>query len=337
MIKELDSEELAPVVRVLASDPTERQFSEILRIIRQSRTRAWIAANHALVEAYWNIGEFLSRRTTDAGWGKATVKQLADWLLGQEPGIRGFSASNLWRMKQFFEVYEKEPELAPLVRVLPWSANLLILAQCKTTEEREFYLRTASERRWAKRELDRQLDGGLFERMKLGQPALSPALAAKHPNASAVFKERYLLEFLQLPDGHAERDLQQALVNNLKQFLLELGRDFCFVGEQFCVQVGAEDFFVDLLFYTTAVYRHWSRLNSRLGASGQPISDSCSSIWKRSTATTRSPTRIRRLASYFAKATTRTWLSMHWQEPSLRPLLLNMKPSYPTRLYFVRS
>lgn len=152
-------------------------------------------------------------------------------------------------MKQFFEVYEGEPTLVPLVRVLSWSANMLILAQCKTSEEREFYLRVASEQRWTKRELARQLDGALFERTRLGQPALSPPLAERHPSASAVFKEQYLLEFLQLPDGHAERDLQRALIANLKQFLLELGRDFCFVGEQFCVQVGTEDFFIDLVFY----------------------------------------------------------------------------------------
>jgi predicted nuclease of restriction endonuclease-like (RecB) superfamily len=244
-----DSERLAPVVRVSVAEPYEAQFAEILGFIRQRRMRAWVAANQELVELYWNVGEYLSRRAIDADWGKGTVQKLSDWLLAREPGLRGFSPSNLWRMKQFFELYDKEPRLAPLVRVLPWSSNLLILAQCKTFEEREFYLRLATEQRWPKRELERQLEGGLFERTKLGEPALSPALTNRHPNALTVFKERYMLEFLKLSEGHAERDLQQALISNLKQFLLELGRDFCFVGEQFCVQVGAEDFFIDLLFY----------------------------------------------------------------------------------------
>lgn len=218
-------------------------------MIQRGREQAWSAANLQLVELYWNIGEYLSRKVADAGWGRGTVRELGEWLAVRAPDRRGFSASNLWRMRQFFELYAGEPKLAPLVRLLSWASNLLILAQCKTPEEREFYLRLATEQRWPKRELERQLQGALFERTLTGKPALSPALHAQHPSAIAVFKDRYLLDFLALPDDHAERDLQRALLANLKQFLLELGRDFCFVGEEFCIQVGAQDFFIDLLFF----------------------------------------------------------------------------------------
>lgn len=240
---------LAAPQREAASLPEEQDFPSILKLIRDARQRVWHAANLEVVELYWRIGEYISRKVAEQGWGRSTVEQLSAWLLTREVGLRGFSASNLWRMRQFFETYAAEPKLAPLVRELPWASNLLILGSCKQPEERAFYLRLATSQRWPKRELERQLAGALFERTMLAKPALSPALLAAHPSATEVFKDRYLLDFLQLPDGHAERDLQHALIKNLKQFLLELGPDFCFVGEEFLVQVGSQDFFIDLLFF----------------------------------------------------------------------------------------
>lgn len=249
MAKKRAPAKLAAPPRQSAHLPEEHDFQAILGLIQRGRQRVWTAVNLELVELYWRIGQYLSRKVAEERWGRGTVQRLAEWLASQEPGLRGFSASNLWRMRQFFDLYASDEILAPLVRQLPWASNLLILGRCKTPEERAFYLRLATEHRWPKRELERQLEGGLFERTLTGRPALSPALRERHPNAAAVFKDRYLLDFLQLPDEHVEHDLQRALVSNLKQFLLELGRDFCFVGEQFCVQVGTQDFFIDLLFF----------------------------------------------------------------------------------------
>jgi predicted nuclease of restriction endonuclease-like (RecB) superfamily len=147
------------------------------------------------------------------------------------------------------ELYATDEVLAPLVRELSWASNLLIVARCKRPEERAFYLRLAADQRWSKRELERQIDGALFERAAHGPTAVSAALRSRHPSASAMFKDRYLLEFLDLPDLHAERELRAALIDNLKQFLIELGRDFCFIGEEYRLQVGGHDFFVDLLFF----------------------------------------------------------------------------------------
>jgi predicted nuclease of restriction endonuclease-like (RecB) superfamily len=132
---------------------------------------------------------------------------------------------------------------------LPWSHNLAILSRCKREEEREFYLRMASKERWSFRELQRQLNGALFERVVLSPAKVSPPVRQLHPDPAAVFKDSYLLEFLSLPDAHSEGDLQRALVANLRQFLLELGGDFTFPGERYRLQVGGRDFFVDLLFY----------------------------------------------------------------------------------------
>ena len=125
----------------------------------------------------------------------------------------------------------------------------MILSRSKRDDEREFYLRTAIRERWGKRELERQLNGALFERVALAPTKLSPAVTELHPDAVNVFKDTYLLEFLQLPSPHAEADLQRGLVAQLKAFLIELGRDFCFVGSQYPLQVGGKDFALDLLFF----------------------------------------------------------------------------------------
>jgi predicted nuclease of restriction endonuclease-like (RecB) superfamily len=153
-------------------------------------------------------------------------------------------------MKQFYETYRDTGAiLSPLVRELSWSHNLLIIGKCKTAEEREFYLRLTGRERWSKRELERQLNAALFEQTMLSPPSMSTALTQIHPGAETVFRDSYLVEFLELPPVHNEADLQQALVAKLKQFLLELGRDFTFVGENYELQVGNRDFRADLLFF----------------------------------------------------------------------------------------
>ena len=179
--------------------------------------------------------------------------ELAETIRRRHPTMRGFSASNLWRMMQFYETYCEQPKLAALLRELSWSHNLAIMSRCKRDEEREFYLRLATREQWPLRELQRQLAGALFERVVLSPAKLSAPLRELHPDAAVVFKDAYLVEFLDLPPTHSEGDLQRALVEQLKQFLIELGRDFCFIGSQYPVQVGGRDFALDLLFFNRAL------------------------------------------------------------------------------------
>ncbi len=195
------------------------------------------------------MGAYISRKVADANWGQSTIQQLSAYLRQVEPDLGGFSASNLWRMRQFFETYRESPILAALLRELPWTHNMSILGKCKRAEEREFYLRLAVREKWSSRELDRQLDGCLFERVALAPPKLSPAVGALHPGAQNIFKDTYLLDFLNLPAAHSEADLQKGLLADLRTFLVELGPDFCFIGEEFRLQVGGEDFALDLLFF----------------------------------------------------------------------------------------
>lgn len=238
-----------PVRATASRTPAPAEFDEILHLIEAARGRAVAAVNHELVGLYWNIGEYISRKLESATWGEGVVQQLANHIASKYPDLKGFTRPNLFRMRQFYQTYKDDEKVSPLVRQLSWTHNLLILSRSKHPEEREFYLQMTLRERWSKRELERQINGALFERVVLSPTKVSPPVTQLHPDVTAVFKDAYLVEFLDLPADHSEADLQQALMTNLRQFLLELGSDFTFVGERYRLQVGGRDFFVDLLFY----------------------------------------------------------------------------------------
>ena len=230
--------------------PVEPAFGKVVDLIRAARQRAHQAVNTELIGLYWQIGEYINGKLAAAEWGEGVVERLAQHLARTEPGLRGFSAQNLWRMRQLVDTYRDAPKLSPLVRALPWTHNLIILGQSKRAEEREFYLRMAVQQRWGKRELERQIRLGAFEQAVLAPAKLSPAVREIHgESAATVFKDAYALEFLELPVGHTEADLHRGLLGRLQTFLIELGRDFCFVGSEFPLQVGGRDFALDLLFF----------------------------------------------------------------------------------------
>jgi len=224
-------------------------FAEIVHLIDAARQQAYRAVNTTLIELYWQVGAYISRKISIAEWGDGVVNQLAQHLAVTQPSLKGFTRSNLFRMRQFYETYQQDEKVAPLVRQLSWSHNLIILGQSKRSEEREFYLKMATQERWGKRELERQFKAALFERSVLSPAKLSTSLRESHSEAINVFKDSYVVEFLGLQKDHSEADLHQGLLEKLKAFLLELGRDFCFVGSEFPVQVGKRDFALDLLFF----------------------------------------------------------------------------------------
>ncbi len=241
---------VAPTVAVvLAAVSVEPAFAEVVKLIHAARQRAYQAVNTELIDLYWHIGKYLHHKIESDGWAKGTVVQLGAYIAQREPGLRGFSPQNLWRMRQFFEVYQNDSKLSPLLRELPWSSHLHIMSRSKRIEDREFYLRMATQNRWPVREVARQIDTGLFERTVLHPPKLSTALRELHPQAENFFKDSYAFEFLALPNDHSELDLHRSLVQNLGRFLTELGRDFCYIGSEYPVQVGNQDFALDLLFF----------------------------------------------------------------------------------------
>jgi predicted nuclease of restriction endonuclease-like (RecB) superfamily len=226
-----------------------QDFAEVLGQIQQTRQRVFAQANTALIDLYWRIGQTLSHKVAQAGWGKSVVSELARYIAQADPTLHGFSDKNLWRMKQFYEAYQGDEELSALARVLPWTHNTTIFSRCKSPEERRFYLALCQQEKYTSRELERQIDAASFERATLSPPKLSAALRVLQPAVGEVFKDRYVLEFLGLPEPHSENDLKRALVLHIKAFVLELGKDFLFVGEEFRLQVGTQDFFIDLLFF----------------------------------------------------------------------------------------
>ncbi len=230
-------------------DTSDASFDEVLALINTARQQAVQAVNTKLMELYWQVGAYISTKLEQAEWGDAVVQQLADYLAKTQPNLRGFTRPNLFRMRQFYETYRDDEKVSPLVRQLPWTHNLIILSQSKQPEEREFYLRMAIKEKWSKRELERQFKTALFERCILNPVKVTPAVTQTHPAALEVFRDAYMVEFLDLPSGHAECDLHQGLLVRLKDFLIELGRDFCFVGSEYPLQVGGRDFALDLLFF----------------------------------------------------------------------------------------
>lgn len=237
------------MTKAIKTQENDADFAAIVQLIGEARQKASRTVNAQLVDLYWAVGEYVSKKIAANAWGKATVRSLADYIKARQPGQRGFSAQNIWRMRQFYEAYCETPILSTLLRELPWSSHLHILSRSKLAEEREFYLRMAKQEQWQVREVARQIDTQLFARTVLQPPKLSTALREAQPQAEQTFKDSYFLEFLGLPQAHSELDLHRSLLNHLGRFLTELGSDFCYIGSEFPLQVGGTDFALDLLLY----------------------------------------------------------------------------------------
>lgn len=227
----------------------DERFASIINIIKNARTNAIKAVNAELINLYWNIGEYINKQIESNEWGKSIVEELAKHIANQDPELKGFSDKNLWRMKQFYETYRNLPKLSPLVREISWTNNLVIISRTKTQEEREFYLNICKQEKYSKRDLERQISASLFERTILDKVNISPVVRELNPNIVNTFKDSYVFDFLNLNSSHNESELQKGLLKQMKSFILELGKDYIFVGEEYKVEVGKSDFFIDLLFY----------------------------------------------------------------------------------------
>jgi predicted nuclease of restriction endonuclease-like (RecB) superfamily len=226
-------------------------FDEVIAIIENARERAFRAVNRELINMYWGIGEYVSRRVAESGWGKSVVKEFAEFIQSRYVGIKGFSPQNIWRMKQFYETYNGNEKLSTLLGEISWSHNLQILS-CNTDEEREFYLTLSVKNRYSFRELKRQMDSALYERTMISD--ITNKLIVERSEGLTALRDSYVLEFLDLPENHKEKDLRKAIVGNLKDFILEFGKDFTYVDDEYRVQVGNRDFFVDLLFFNRELH-----------------------------------------------------------------------------------
>ena len=231
--------------------PKTGQFDEIISIIDNARTRALKAVNAELIQMYWNVGEYLSALCADSEFGDKVIDEVAAYVAKENPGVKGFNRRGLYRMKQFYETYKDDEFVTPLVTQISWTNHLLIMSGSKTVEERHFYMALCAKEHYSKRELERQMSSAYYERYMLSSKKLVPESVTQDVRGSIL--DTYVLEFLDLPEQFSERSLRKAITDNLKQFILEFGKDFTFIGEEYRVQVGGQDFYIDLLFYNRAL------------------------------------------------------------------------------------
>ncbi len=227
----------------------DKRFTDIILLIKQSRSNVIRLINEELINLYWQIGKYVSKKIEQTEWGDSVVEELASYIKLNEPEIKGFSDKNIWRMKQFYETYKDSPKLSTLLREISWSHNLAIFSRCKTPEEREFYLKLAKKENYSYRELDRQISASLFERTILGNSKLSTVLRESNRDLTNTFRDSYVFDFLNFSEPYNESDLKRGLVKQMKELILELGKDFLFIAEEYKLQVGNSDFYIDLLFY----------------------------------------------------------------------------------------
>jgi len=225
-------------------------LSEIKSRIRRGQYQALRAANKELVSLYWDIGESIHRKQDVLGWGKSVVENLAHDLQAEFPGQHGFSSRNLWNMLNFYTEYSGQPKLQPLVAEISWAKNLVIMARCKDPLEREFYLRATARFGWTKAVLQHQIDNRSYEKYLVNQTNFDRTLPeALKAQAVLALKDHYTFDFLDLSEEHSERELERAIVDNLRRFLAELGGAFTFLGHQHRLEVGGQEYFIDLLLF----------------------------------------------------------------------------------------
>ena len=227
-----------------------RLLASVKERIRKAQYNALKAVNKELIALYWDLGRMIVDRQRKHGWGKAIVENLAEDLRKEFPGIQGFSVQNLWYMRQFYMEYHGNAKLQPLVGEISWTKHLIIMAQCKDDLEREFYIRMTRKFGWTKNVLIHQVEGKAYETTMLNQTNFNKTVPEKIRNqAKLAVKDEYTFDFLELGEEHSERELEKAIMSRMDRFLREMGGAVTFVGSQYRLEVGGQEYFVDILLY----------------------------------------------------------------------------------------
>jgi predicted nuclease of restriction endonuclease-like (RecB) superfamily len=218
--------------------------------VRDAQLAAMHSVNKELVALYWDIGKMITERQAGETWGKAIVQQLAGDLQMEFPGVHGFSAQNLWYMRQFYREYCSAEKLQPLVGEISWTKNIIILSRCKDPLEREFYIRMTRKFGWSKNVLIHQIENQTYEKTLLNQTNFDKAVTPEiREQAKLAVKDEYLFDFLELGEKHAERELERALISRIEDFLRAMGGLYTFAGSQFRLEVDGKEYFIDLLLF----------------------------------------------------------------------------------------
>src|SRR5579871_5842442 len=226
-------------------------LQEVKSPIQSARVRAALAVSRELILLYWQIGRDIKERQEQHGWGDSVLDRLAADLKASFPGVEGFSRRNLYRMRAFYLAYRDQPEFVPQVAAqIPWFHNVILLEKVKDEVAREWYIRAAYEYGWSRAILEHQIETDLYGRSGKALTNFERTLPPPQSDlAQQVLKDPYNFDFLTVGKDAEERAIERDLVGHIRDFLLELGVGFSFVGSQVPLEVAGQDFFLDLLFY----------------------------------------------------------------------------------------
>lgn len=226
-------------------------IADIKNQIKSAQYRALQKVNAEQVTLYWNIGKTILERQKEFGWGKSIVEVLAAELQIEFVGVDGFSARNLWRMRTLVDQYHQSSLiLPPLVAEIPWTHNIIIIEKCKDEHERFYYINLTKQQRWSKTMLINAIEAQTYQRTLINQTNFAETLPTHIAyEADLMLKDEFLFGFLNLTEPHTEAQLEQAILSNIRNFLIEMGGDFTFVGNQYPVRIDDKTFEIDLLLY----------------------------------------------------------------------------------------
>lgn len=238
---------------IIKTDDYRNLIADLKHRIQDAQIKAAVTVNTQLIALYWDIGKQIAEKQQASGWGDAVIEQIAKDLSREFQNMKGFSRANLYRMTRFYAFYANQEEfVAQAVRQIPWGHNILIFQQIKDHSKALWYVRKTVENGWSRNVLAHQIDSRLYER-QAEKPRIdnfTERLPAPQSDlARETLKDPYVFDFLSVGDEAHERELETALVERITRFMLELGKGFAFVGRQYHLEVGGEDFYIDLLFY----------------------------------------------------------------------------------------
>lgn len=237
-------------------------ITELKQKVRSAQIKAALAVNKELILFYWDLGKMLSEKIKASHWGDKVLENVSKDLNGEFPEMKGFSVSNLKTCKLFYEYFQFSSQLvnqsenetdvnsSQLVNQLPWGHIKVIITKIKNIDEAYFYIQKTKENNWSRDVLSLQIKSNLYQRIGASVTNFSNTLPEPMSDlAQQTLKDPYIFDFLQLAEDYKEKDIENQLVNNIKRFLLELGKGFAFVGQQYHLEIANKDYYLDLLFY----------------------------------------------------------------------------------------
>jgi predicted nuclease of restriction endonuclease-like (RecB) superfamily len=238
------------VKSVNGSEDYQTFLISIKQRIQDAQYTALKAVNKELIRLYWDMGKMIVEKQEKLGWGKSVIEKLSGDLKAEFPGIGGFSTRNLWNMRDLFLVYSELPKLQPMVAEISWTKNIIIINKCKSLEQKEFYLLQTNKFGWTKEILLHQIANKTYEKYLHNQTNFEISVPENYKHlALLAVKDEYTFDFLELGEQHGEKQLQTALIRNIRRFMLEMGNWYAFIGSQYRLEIEGHEYFIDLLLF----------------------------------------------------------------------------------------